>query len=425
VNVLFVADRAYPAAGGSLTYLREMTERLASEGHSVEIYTTDALELDYFWNPRARRAAVPVETHNGVTIYRFPVRHTPLPRLTFPALRHLNARLSDARPFPPGWLRASARRTPPVPALHAALAARQAAPDVVHSINITLDGISLAASEYARRAGVPLVVTPFVHAGMPRFYTMRHQLDLLREAQAVIAQTELEHDLLVAGGIRPERLHVIGVGINPDELHGGNGEAFRAKYNITGPIVFTLGVLARDKGALQLLDAMASLWEQGSTATLVMAGQATPALSERVRLLPARYSARLCLPGYISEEDKRDLLDAGDIFVLTSRTESFGIVYLEAWLYNKSVVGARAGGAQEVIHDEQDGLLVPFGDAPALARAIGRLLDRPEWARALGISGHERTRGQTWEKQYGRLRDLYSTLLRPRIPSTPPVDPLL
>src|SRR3712207_8646872 len=75
-------------------------------------------------------------------------------------------------------------------------------------------------------------------------------------------------------------------------------------------------------------------------------------------------------------EDKRDLNAAGQVFCMPSRTDSFGIVYLEAWLNGVPVIGARAGGVPEIIDDGVDGYLVEFGDVAALANRIELLLDR-------------------------------------------------
>ena len=210
MRVLFVADRAWPATGGSLVYVQAMAERLVQAGHTVKLLTTDAGELAYFWNPRAARVAAARSLERGVPVERYPVRHTPLPALSFPALRYLNAMLG-ALPFvPPRVLFALARLTPHVPDLERALAELDEPFDLVHAINLTLDSISLAAAQFARRRGLPLVLTPFVHTGIPRFYTMRHQLELLRQAEVVIAQTPLEKNLLAARGIAPGKIHVIG-----------------------------------------------------------------------------------------------------------------------------------------------------------------------------------------------------------------------
>jgi len=130
------------------------------------------------------------------------------------------------------------------------------------------------------------------------------------------------------------------------------------------------------------------------------------------RSQPEDVRRRCKVLGFIPEEDKRDLLDACDILVLPSRTDSFGIVFLEAWLYDKPVIGARAGGIPAVISDGIDGFLVPFGDAQALARRLGELLTDKALARRLGEAGHRKVLAEmTWDRKYAAVRRVYERLV--------------
>ena len=107
-----------------------------------------------------------------------------------------------------------------------------------------------------------------------------------------------------------------------------------------------------------------------------------------------------------------DLLDAIAILALPSRTESFGIVYLEAWAYGKPVIGAQAWGVKTVIDNGQDGLLVPFGDVSALADAIHTLAENPELRRSMGERGRHKVIAQhTWAHKYPQVRQIYTRLV--------------
>ncbi|MGB3904266.1 MAG: glycosyltransferase family 4 protein, partial [Anaerolineae bacterium] len=109
----------------------------------------------------------------------------------------------------------------------------------------------------------------------------------------------------------------------------------------------------------------------------------------------------------VSEEEKWDAVDAADVVALPSRTESYGIVFLEAWARGKPVIGARAGAIEEVIEDGRDGMLVEFGNVCALADALRTVLDNPMLALGMGQRGREKVLSEyTWEQQYGRLRDV-------------------
>ena len=71
--------------------------RLAADGHQVTVVTTDALDFELFWDPRRHRVAQQADEHAGVRIHRFPVRHLPATRLTYPGVRRLLWLLSRTR----------------------------------------------------------------------------------------------------------------------------------------------------------------------------------------------------------------------------------------------------------------------------------------------------------------------------------------
>jgi glycosyltransferase involved in cell wall biosynthesis len=256
-----------------------------------------------------------------------------------------------------------------------------------------------------------------VHLGEPgsrqivQYYSMPHQIALLRACDGVATMTSLERDYLVARGVPAERLRVVGAGVDPAEVCGGDGAAFRAAQGIAGPVVLSLGAAAYDKGTVHVLEAMRRLWAAGSQATWVQCGPLLGHFEEHYRRLPEAERARTRVLGYVSDQVRRDALAAADVYAQPSRTDSFGIAYLEAWCYAVPVVGAQAGGVPAVIRHGADGLLVPFGDVAALAGAIERLLGDPALARALGAVGQARVRRElTWDAAYGRARALYGDL---------------
>jgi glycosyltransferase involved in cell wall biosynthesis len=202
--------------------------------------------------------------------------------------------------------------------------------------------------------------------------------------------------------------------VNPEALLGGQGGRFRQQHGLQGPLVVFLSAFAPDKGVLHVVEAMRHLWREGRAVELVLAGKTTRQFQEywsHARLsAPEQRQVRVL--GEIAEETKKDLLAAADILVMPSRTDSFGIIYLEAWLYGKPVIGAQAWGMGDVIDDQQDGQLVAFGDPLALSAAIADLLDQPEKRRQWGNRGREKVyRCYTWERCYPLIRDLYQRLV--------------
>ncbi|MBN1483487.1 MAG: glycosyltransferase family 4 protein [Chloroflexia bacterium] len=417
MRALHVVQGYLPWIGGSQRFFQELSERLVAAGHQVTVATSDAGELEHFWCGGRKTVGPPREIINGVEVLRFPVHRWLGRPLLFSLYRRLLAELSGLPLDTEGLLRRLARLTPRLPAFERYL--EQSAPhfDLVHGANITLDFMLAPALEFARRRGIPFVLTPMVHLGVPgqrrvqRYYTMRHQRALMQEATALITQTSLESDLLVSFGISPEAILCTGSGVNPDQVTGGNGQRFRERYGLQGPIVFYLGTQTFDKGTVQLVEALRLLWSEGRAVELVLAGQAmSPIRAYLQRLL--QEDLPLHWLGAISEEEKRDLLAAGEVFCMTSCTDSFGIVYLEAWANGVPVIGARAGGVPAVIEEGRDGLLVEFADERGLARAISRLLDDPALRQAMGRRGREKVQQRmTWARVYERIETLYQRLL--------------
>lgn len=412
-------NQLFNRASGASRYFIEIGERLVREGHRVTVLSTDAMDLEYFWDGRRRRVARAEDEHGGVRVLRFPVRRLPGPPILYPVIRRLMVELGRLGPATAPLLRRMATITPQLPALarHLHEAPELADVALVHTTNITLDFAIIPAARWAARRGIPHLCTPFVHLGEPgsrqivQYYSMPHQLALLKACAGVATMTDLERDFLAARGVARDRLHVVGAGVDPAEVAGGDGAAFKAAHGIDGPVVLSLGAAAYDKGTVHVLEAMRRLWAAGVAATWVQCGPLLGHFERHYAALPGEERARTRVLGYVDDATRRDALAAADIYAQPSRTDSFGIAYLEAWCYGVPVVGARAGGVPAVIREGTDGLLVPFGDVPALAGAITRLLGDRGLARRLGESGRERVlRELTWDAAYGRARALYASL---------------
>jgi glycogen synthase len=407
MRCLHVIHRYWPARGGSEKFFIELCERLVSDGDEVTVYTTDAMDIQHYWLPGKERIDGPYEVRNGVRVFRFDVKRFPkhaqalrvlgkAPGLTAKSL------FSFPSPLVPGMLRRiwSPERF-----------------DIVHATALPYDSILYTAYRVARRQGIPLVMSPFFHLGesdsdeVRRHYTRPHQLKLVKGCDRVFVQTDIERDFLAGAGYPEEKMVLLGMGINPGELKGGKGERFRRRHGVIGPIVCYIGPRTYDKGTFTLVDAMESLWKGGDPSTLVMAGADIEDFRRFYEKLPEKISSKCLMLDFIPDEEKLDLLDACDLLVLPSRSDSFGIVFLEAWFYGKPVVGARAGGIPGLVRDGVDGLLVPFGDAKELALAIRSLLRDSTYAHALGEAGRERVLSEfTWESKYRVVRGVYEEL---------------
>jgi glycosyltransferase involved in cell wall biosynthesis len=136
-------------------------------------------------------------------------------------------------------------------------------------------------------------------------------------------------------------------------------------------VVGTVGRLADQKSLHVLLEATPRLLAEdpGTRVLIVGDGPLRPVLERQARRLGV--DGAVVFAGY--QTDVVPAYAAMDVFVLPSRYEGFGIVFLEAMALGVPVVGTRVIGSEDAVVDGVTGLLVPHGDAPALAAAVLRL----------------------------------------------------
>ncbi len=342
-------------------------------------------------------------------MHRFPVRH-------FPGQKYVGRLLSYAPHWPTQCRWES--YMPFIPDLEHV----RGDYDLVCAVGFPFTLFSYAAYRTARAAGAPLVLTPFLHLSTPgdavsRHYTRPHQVRLLREADLVVTPTALEGQAIASWGVDPRRLLTLPMSIEREDVTGGDGRRFRESYQVPANAVLVgqLGALDPNKGTLDLVRAMDRI-NQGRSehdmVRLVLAGAPSPDFDTFVRDRPESDRRWLKVLGPLPKEQVADFYDALDVFAMPSRTDSFGIVYLEAWANGKPVVAASAGGVVEVVKHEENGLMVPFGDVGALADALSRLIGDPALAGRLGETGREAVlrSDATWDARFetlmGRVRAL-------------------
>jgi glycosyltransferase involved in cell wall biosynthesis len=421
VNAVLVNHRYHPFQGGSEIYIKTVAEWLLSNGVDTRVVTTNAWDLEYFWDPRARPAYAPSRDDVcGIPVRRLEVGHPPLSRYAFPPLRRLMGESSRAsrwaKPFD-----LAAALLPQVPGLVEAIVDGPV-PDIIVTTNLSLEGLATVASATSRTLGARLVVIPFAHVGgvddakARRYVSMPHQRGLLRSADLVLTMTDLERCFVEELGVEPFRAVFVGAGIEESAVTGGCAGRFRAKLGSTSPIVAFIGAQAADKGTCDLVEATGLLRWRGVPLELVLIGPELSGFRDWMERSGADGWPWVHRLGVVDEGVKRDLLAAMTLLAVPSRTESFGIVYLEAWANQKPVLGARVGAVTEVVDHGTDGFLVPFGDPAAIANAIGDLLADPERRAQMGIAGYRKVqRLYTWDRVLGRIGSAFEDVLGMRI----------
>jgi glycosyltransferase involved in cell wall biosynthesis len=117
--------------------------------------------------------------------------------------------------------------------------------------------------------------------------------------------------------------------------------------------------------------------------------------------------SRVIRLGVVSDEARADFYAGIDAFALPSRTDSFGLVLLEAWANGKANLVYPAGGPAEIVRDGIDGLHARCGDVEDLAEKLGTLVASANLRRELGANGLTRTdREFRWQDKLERVRNI-------------------
>jgi glycosyltransferase involved in cell wall biosynthesis len=162
-------------------------------------------------------------------------------------------------------------------------------------------------------------------------------------------------------------------------------------------VVGHLANLSEEKGTVDLLKATDGV-------RVVLAGPEMPNFRRFWDRFTGRH--RVTRLGVLSDRHKRDFFAGIDAFALPSRSDSFGLVLLEAWANGKPNVCYRAGGPADVIRDGVDGLLLGCGDVAALAAVLRRLAADRGLRDRLGEAGRRRAEREfRWPDRLGIVRD--------------------
>ena len=172
-----------------------------------------------------------------------------------------------------------------------------------------------------------------------------------------------------------------------------------------------VGRLEPRKGFSVAVDAFARLASDYPDLRLVVVGKG--AEQDVVDRLEPSVRARVDMMGFVGGADLPGFHRAADIFLAPSTgNESFGIVLVEAMAAGLPVIASDIPGYRDVTRSGVEGLLVPPGDAGALAGAIRRVLDDPALANSLGRRGAERARQFDWSEIVHQLEDIYERARR-------------
>lgn len=212
----------------------------------------------------------------------------------------------------------------------------------------------------------------------------------LVEADLVVANSEFTERDLVAHGIDAEKVRVVPLGVDIASFSPGPQTA-RDDGAATILCVASVGLR---KGVVHLARAVDRLRGRGIVCCARVYGAVDPFY--RPALVPYLETGALELGGFVSHTDLRDVYAQGDVFVLPTLSDGFGLVVYEAMACGLPVVVTDACGAPVI--DGKNGLVVPAGDDEALAAAVERLLVDRNFAAEIAAAGLATARAASWSR---------------------------
>jgi len=284
--------------------------------------------------------------------------------------------------------------------------------DIVHSHEHKTDLLALL---LAKAEGVIPLATAHGWSGTsPRerayyFFDRR----LLARYPIVIAVSDPIRQTIISHGALPSQVRRIHNGIDHEYFRRQPGDRDRIRGELglakEAVVIGALGRLEPIKGFDLLIEATARLC-MDTPATVLIAGDGScrQALERQMDRLGLGRQVRML--GH--REDIRDLHQALDVYVQSSRSEGIPNAILEAMALETPVVATDVGGTRELIEHDVHGVIVPANDPDALARAIERIIAEPTLARRCAAAARARVEHAfSFDRRTRAVEDIYEELM--------------
>jgi len=292
--------------------------------------------------------------------------------------------------------------------------------------------------EIADALGVPRIETyhtffeeylfhyvPFVPKRVLRAASRRLSRAQCNQMDALIVPSMAMGEVLARYGVRVP-VHVIPTGIPLGDFAAGNGMVFRNKWRIPTerPVLLYVGRVAFEKNIDFLMRALQRALARMPELLLVIAGEGPASASLKRRAARWRLQEHVVFVGYL--ERSVELLDcyrAADAFVFASRTETQGLVLLEALALGVPVISTAVMGTRDIVGPRR-GAVVPADDETAFADAIVAVMRDAGWRARLADEGRAYAREWKAEPLARKLAAVYESVAARRASPEPVSCPL-
>lgn len=402
MKILHVIQNYFPSVGGPQYTMKHISEKLvALHNDTVEVCTTNSL-----YGPETKlfkKIEPAVETINKVTINRLPfIRwHYPLVELA----NKINAK-ATGKPLPYSFTKK--RWSLDSPAIDEMMT--KTAADVIMATTIIYNFSDYPLWRFKTKNPKPFVLYGAIHLHKE----LPSDSPLIKRAKncdCYIANTEFERQELIKYGVDQHRIMTIGTGIDVENFQLDDNELnnFKQQHGIREDdiLIGYIGRLVKGKGVGILLDSFRKLYDGNKNVKLLLAGGTTTYVAEIRQVIQAEQLPVILMENF-DERFKPILYNSLDVFVLASQSESFGVVFLEAWACRKPVIGARMGAVSSLLNEGTDSLLFTPGDVEDLTHQLRKLIGDKNLCTRFGENGYKKViKNYTWPVIVKRYRDAY------------------
>ena len=189
-------------------------------------------------------------------------------------------------------------------------------------------------------------------------------------ADVLIAVSDKVKEFLIDSGCT-KQIHVV-----PNMVKIGKDVVYRDLP--TTPLIGAMGMFRRKKGFHILIKALSILKQRGAPFKAIIAGKGRITWYLKYLCWRLDLTDELTIRGWVSNEERDGFVDSIDLYVLPSRTETFGMVVAEAMARMKRVIATKCGGPEEIITNSVDGFLVEKENPEAMANKLEELINYPE-----------------------------------------------
>lgn len=283
-----------------------------------------------------------------------------------------------------------------------------------------------AGVKLSRRLNLPLIITyhtlfeeylfhyiPFLPRALLKAIARRFSRAQCNDAEALIAPSRVIVELLRRYGVKRD-ISVIPTGIHCEDFTHGGGEAFRRRFDIAAdrPVLLNVSRVAFEKNIGMLLQVLQRLRQQLPEVLLVIAGEGPAKVSYQAQARRLGLDQHVLFVGYLDRAGELiDCYASADAFVFASKTETQGLVLLEAMAAGTPVVSLAAMGTRDILED-CDGAEIVADDVEEFSSTLlGLLQDRERLNR---LKQAAVTSAAQWDARplAQRMLDFYDKLLR-------------